>query len=52
VVIPYPGLKPWAGRPCPCGTADRFSSVEEVFLFEFDSMLAEECHELFVGGGV
>jgi hypothetical protein len=24
---PSPGLKPWAGRPCPCGTADRFAHI-------------------------
>ena len=29
---PHPGLKSWAGNPCPCGTADRFSAVEEILL--------------------
>ena len=28
--VPHPGLKPWAGHPCPCGTADRFSAVHEI----------------------
>jgi len=27
---PHPGLKSWAGHPCPCGTADRFSVVDEI----------------------
>jgi len=37
---PHPGLKSWAGRPCPCGTADRFSAVEEILLVEFESSWA------------
>jgi hypothetical protein len=46
-----PGLKSWAGGPCPYGTADRFSAVEEEILFSQFDQTGPPAQGFIPGGG-